>query len=76
MLVSGRRASRSSSTTSVRVSKAGSILMNWRICPGYHEGGDGSAASTDIFLENWIGFRWCFCEIVPVTESLLVFSGY
>lgn len=50
--------------------------MNWRMCPGYHEGGDGSAASTDIFLENWIGLRWCFCEIEPVTESLLVFSGY
>lgn len=50
MLVSGRRASRSSSTTSVRVSKAGSILMNWRMCPGYHEGGDGSAASTFIFF--------------------------
>lgn len=24
--------------------------MNWRMCPGYHEGGDGNAANTDIFF--------------------------
>jgi hypothetical protein len=41
MLVNGSLESLSSSTTSVLESKAGSILENRIICPGYHDGGGG-----------------------------------
>jgi hypothetical protein len=43
ILVSGSRESLSSSTTSVRVSKAGSIRVNFIICPGNHDGGMGKS---------------------------------
>ena len=43
MLVSGRRASRSSKTTSVLFSSVGSIRWNCSMCPGNHDGGAGSA---------------------------------
>lgn len=42
MLVRGSRASLSSSTTSVRVNNVGSILVNFIIWPGNHDGGTGS----------------------------------
>lgn len=43
MLVRGRRESLISSTMSVRLSKAGKILVNFRICPGNQDGGLGKA---------------------------------
>ena len=43
MLVSGSRESLISSTTLVRLSNAGSIRVNFVICPGYHDIGFGSA---------------------------------
>lgn len=45
MLVSGSRESLSSRTTSVRVSSAGNCRVNLVICPGYHDGGTGSAGN-------------------------------
>lgn len=42
MLVKGRRESLISMTTSVRVSREGSIRVNFIMCPGYHDGGAGS----------------------------------
>jgi hypothetical protein len=42
MLVNGSRESRSSRTTSVRESNAGSILVNFVMWPGYHDGARGS----------------------------------
>jgi hypothetical protein len=42
MLVKGRRESLISRTTSVRVSNAGSIRVNFIMCPGNHEGAMGS----------------------------------
>lgn len=42
ILVSGSRASRSSSTTSVRLSSAGRLRTNDRMWPGYQDGGAGS----------------------------------
>ena len=41
ILVNGSRESRSSSTTSVRESNAGNILVNLAMWPGYHDGGEG-----------------------------------
>ena len=43
MLVSGRRESLISSTMSVRVSNAGSMRVNFIMCPGNHDGGTGNA---------------------------------
>jgi hypothetical protein len=42
MLVSGSLESRNSRTTSVWVSKVGSIRVNFIICPGNHDGGIGN----------------------------------
>jgi hypothetical protein len=56
MLVSGRRASRSSSTTSVRDSRPGSILENLDMWPGNHDaaGGSGGRATSAIaILRVW-----------------------
>lgn len=52
MLVRGRRESLSSRTTSVRDNSAGSCFVNRFMCPGNHDGGDGSAGNdmTDIIL--------------------------
>ena len=47
MLVSGSLESLISRTTSVRVSNAGSIRVNFIICPGNHEGGIGRAGITN-----------------------------
>lgn len=43
MLVRGSLESLISRTTSVRVRRAGSIRVNFCMCPGNHEGGAGSA---------------------------------
>ena len=45
MLVSGKRESRSSSTTSVRRRRTGSWRRNCVMCPGYHDGGAGRAGN-------------------------------
>ena len=47
ILVRGSRESLSSRTTFVLFSKAGSIRVNFIMCPGNHEGGPGSA-------ERWV----------------------
>jgi hypothetical protein len=43
ILVKGSRESLISRTTFVLLSKAGSILVNFIMCPGNHEGGPGRA---------------------------------
>lgn len=45
ILVRGRRESLSSRTTSVRDSSAGSCFVNRFMCPGNHDGADGSAGN-------------------------------
>lgn len=45
MLVRGKRESLSSRTTSVRDSSAGSCFVKRFMCPGNHDGGEGSAGN-------------------------------
>lgn len=63
MLVKGSRESLSSNTTSVRVSRAGSIRVNFIICPGNHDGGAGSTGErmstkpiTSAMMKGMMGF--------------------
>jgi hypothetical protein len=46
MLVRGKRESRSSRTTSVRVRREGSMRVNFFMCPGNHDVGEGKAGIT------------------------------
>lgn len=76
ILVRGSLESLSSSTTSVRDSKAGSIRENFVIWPGYHDGGGGSKGKgicASIPAECYQDTQFEYEQVV-ILELILKFS--
>ena len=75
ILVKGSRESLSSRTTFVLLSKAGSILVNFIMCPGNHDGGPGRAGRWVKAIFRTRGMAECeFCNKMYLRTFLQCFG--